>query len=156
MVSARKSLSGIVLFITVLGMCVVGSAQAAPDIINIQYEFVPGETGDKTRRMVKKRITKFDHLVTSPSHEIFYVNWDAGAGLSPGAVVIFEYRQGRSRVSKVVKLSYPNQVRGQKRTTFTIPLTGFSGESKVSAWRARLIHNNQILSTRVSPEWAAK
>lgn len=124
-------------------------ADAAPRILNVQYELVPGEGQAGSRRMVKKRITKFDHYIKSPGYEVFYVNWNAEAGIGPGITVVFEYRQGRSKISRVVKFEYPGVVSGQKRTTFNVPLEG----NQVRAWRARVTHGQRVLSTRVSPDW---
>ena len=131
------------------------SAAEPGQIINVQYEFVPGSQKDTTRRMIKKRITKFDHLVEAPSYEVFYINWDAAAGIGAGASVIFEYRQGRSKVNQVVKFKYPAAVNGQKRTTFNVPLA-FGSTGRVTAWRARIAYDQRVLSTRVSPKWAGR
>lgn len=137
------------------GACLT-SLHAAPRISDIQYEFVPGERESDTRRMVKKRLVKFNHYIKSPSHEVFYVNWDAGQGLGSGATVIFEYRQGRSAVNRVVKFQYPTAVAGKKRTTFNIPAVDADSGGRVSAWRVRLVHDQKILSSRVSPSWDAR
>ena len=139
------------------GVLPVGVYAVEPgQITNVQYEYVPGEKEAPTRRMIKRRITKFDHLVDTPGYEVFYVNWDAGKGFGAGATVAFEYRQGRSRVSRVVKFKYPGAVSGGKKTTFNIPLGDTGAGGRVTAWRARVTYDQRILSTRVSPGWSAQ
>ena len=132
------------------------SSFSAPRIESIQYEFIPGNSGAPTRQLVKKRLVKFDNYLKSPSSEVFYVNWDAEQALPAGATVVFEYRLGNAEVNKVLRFTYPQAVSGKKRTTFNIPSSDYVSGGQVTAWRARLILDRQILSTRMSPEWEAR
>jgi hypothetical protein len=102
----------------------------------------------------QRRLTKFVDDDTSGTLR-FDVEWQTSkAGCPPGAVVVLDYRLGKSLQTRSIRSSTDCPAKGKRTTTFYVQLP--SGEPAGGTdlpWRARILLNTKVLAQRQSTLW---
>ena len=80
--------------------------------------------------------------------EAYTVYWNALAGVPPGTLITFEYRQGGSKKIRFLFHKFERPVRGEQKTVFRIP-----GGKRADAWRVRIVYGGRRIAERRSSNW---
>ncbi len=137
-------------------LCLVVQAQGpqrSAQILQVQEKRDARAAGQRSPSLMVERMPKF--LDERPGgRQTFLVRWVApAAGIDPGALLLFEYKQRRLDGVRSLHIQYPFRVTGERESQFVIEEKAVNRGGAVYAWRVRLVYKGRLLAGSQSDLW---